>query len=82
MREELIDRLAALAHEQWAGWTTWMLEKIDQAHPSGETFRERWRRQIATAYADLSDAEKESDRVEARKVLALLDAWRDEVLAR
>jgi len=31
----------------------------------------RWRRQMATSYADLSEKEKESDRVEARKKLAV-----------
>lgn len=31
-----------------------------------------WRRQIETAYADLTEAEKDSDREWADKVLALL----------
>jgi hypothetical protein len=31
---------------------------------------QRWRRQMTTSYSDLPEAEKESDRIEARKKLA------------
>lgn len=71
--DPLVEKLAALSHEQWAGWAQWMLDKWTSVHPSGETSPERWRRQIATQYADLSEAEKESDRIEACKVIALVD---------
>ena len=33
---------------------------------------ERWQRQAATPYTDLSEAEKESDRAEVDKTLAVL----------
>jgi len=64
----LVERLASLAHEQWSGWTEYMLDNMDGVHIRG------WRRQIATPYAELTEAEKESDRREARKVLAVLGA--------
>lgn len=70
--DDLLERLAAQAHRSWAGWTDWMLEKLDQTHDSGETFRERWTRQIQTPYRDLPEAEKESDRIEARAYLAII----------
>ena len=70
----LVERLAALAHEQWSGWVEWMFEKWDETHASGETYQARWRRQMSTSYAELSEAEKENDRIEARKVLAVLQA--------
>lgn len=76
---EMVERLAALAHDSWTGWFIWMAEKWYETHASGELFVDRWRRQAATPYADLSEAEKESDRVEARKVLALLDEWMTQV---
>ena len=68
----LLERLAEQAHDSWAGWTRWMLEKWSTTHASGETFVDRWTRQCATRYADLSEAEKESDREEARQYLALI----------
>lgn len=75
---DLLEKLAALEHEQWVGWTEWMMEKWDETHSSGETYQARWRRQLATPYEDLSEAEKESDRIEARKVLTLLRAHIEE----
>lgn len=64
--DALTERLAALAHEQWAGWTEYLLANLDDVHIQG------WRRQIATPYVELSEHEKESDRKEARRVLAVL----------
>lgn len=62
----LREKLAALQHEQWSGWTTHMLDNLTPANI------ERWRRQCATAYEDLSPGEKDSDRKEADRVLDLL----------
>lgn len=67
-----IEALAALSHDQWAGWTQWMFDKWGLHHQSGESFRERWQRQMATAYSDLTEVEKESDRVEARRMLGVI----------
>ena len=33
---------------------------------------ERWKRQVATPYANLTEAEKDSDREEADRVLAII----------
>ena len=70
----LIERLAEYAHNAWAGWTTWMFDKWDATHLSGEPFQTRWRRQIATPYAELNESEKQSDRVEATEILAIITA--------
>lgn len=58
-----LEALAALEHEQWAHWTQYMLDNLTPENVA------RWRRQIETSYADLSEREKESDRAWARKVL-------------
>jgi hypothetical protein len=64
---ELRERLAALEHEQWAHWTTWMLDNISEENV------ERWKKQVATPYEDLSEKEKTSDREWADKVLAIVE---------
>ena len=62
----MIEKLAALEHEQWAHWTRYMLDNLTSENI------QRWRRQIETPYEDLSEKEKESDRVWARKVMELM----------
>lgn len=70
--DELIERLAAQAHESWAGWYGWMAAHWADETPNGEPYRTRWVRQAATPYDQLTEAEKESDRIEARKFLAVM----------
>jgi hypothetical protein len=72
--QPVIEALAEYAHRAWAGWTEWMFEKWDQTHSSGETFQTRWKRQIVTSYAELSEVEKDSDRQEARAMIAAIVA--------
>ena len=64
-----VERVAEAAHVAFCGWMEWMLLKIDETHASGETFRERWARQARTPYSELLEAEKESDRIEARRYI-------------
>ena len=59
--KELIEQMAELEHIQWAHWTGYMLDNLTPENIS------RWRRQIGTPYADLTEKEKESDREWARK---------------
>ena len=68
--DNLIEKLAALEHEQWAHWTRYMLDNLTPENV------QRWRRQIETPYKDLSEKEKESDRVWARKVMELTGGMR------
>jgi len=66
--KRLLERLAALEHNQWAHWTSYMLE-----HLTPENI-ERWKRQTQTSYVDLSDGEKESDRDWARKAIEIMQS--------
>lgn len=76
----LRERLAALAHEQWAGWMRYLFSRCEGPMPTWESdgllmpieWVKRWERQMNTPYADLSEAEKDSDRKEADRVLAAL----------
>ena len=62
---EAIDHeaVAAVEHDQWVHWTAYMLEN------NTEENAERWRRQITTPYAELTEAEKDSDREWAIKAI-------------
>ena len=81
MQEEfdvMMERLAALEHEQWAHWTAYFLQTLLKDHPElgkDENIL-RWSRQILTEYKDLSEKEKESDRKWAQKSY---DLFRDVV---
>ena len=73
---ELEEKLAELAHEQWSGWMIYLFGKSSNDGDGNcvipKEWANRWGRQAGTKYAGLSDEEKESDRIEARKVLALI----------
>lgn len=63
---QLLEALADAEHARWSRWENWRRE---HATPDAEA---RWRDQSATAYADLPEHSKESDRKEARITLAIL----------
>jgi hypothetical protein len=69
-KNDLLERLAALEHDQWAHWTRYMLDNLTEENIA------RWRRQIETPYAELSEREKESDRNWARKVIEIIEGAR------
>ena len=76
------EALAAYAHEAWAGWMEYLFRKSDKA-PNGEVviskpLVDRWVRQVQTRYEDLPENEKESDRAEADKILAIIQGDDDE----
>ena len=68
--------LAAYAHEAWAGWMKYIFEKCHKANCGAIVIPqwavERWQRQAKTPYADLPESEKESDRAEADRMLAII----------
>ena len=86
-RDTLRERLAALEHEQWAHIMACVLDMLHPILLSESRFGpysylneraafelvNRWKRQIVTAYADLTEQEKDADREWADMVLALLE---------
>jgi hypothetical protein len=76
--DDLREQLAALAHEQWAGWMKYMfgqsLEKEDGSIEIPSSLVARWKRQMNTTYTELPEDERESDRVEADKVLRVIQS--------
>jgi hypothetical protein len=72
----LLETLAAIEHERWAHWQRYMHSK-GVRQPDGSLLVpselvQRWDEQIETAYAALSEQEKESDREQVRKYLPLI----------
>ena len=70
-----VEILAEYAHRAWSGWMRYLFSKCDDENfvaciPSHLAYR--WKRQMNTPFADLPESEKESDRKEAREILALL----------
>ena len=63
--DALVEEIAPFEHKQWAHWTKYMLDNLTEENIA------RWRKQIDTEYKDLSEEEKESDRVWARKLLVI-----------
>jgi hypothetical protein len=79
----LRERLAALQHEIWAHWMGYMFTqgcycdvelngKVQRVWIMPEERRVHWERQMSTSYDALSEEERESDRDQADKVLAVL----------
>jgi hypothetical protein len=72
----LLEDLAAIEHERWSHWQRYMhAQAIRQ--PDGSLLIpgplvERWETQAATPFADLGNAEKESDREQVRRYLPLI----------
>lgn len=78
------EQLADYAHAAWSGWMKYMFEKCyaetQRGNPSRATgglvipaeLVERWHRQMNTPYSHLPESERESDRAEADKMLAII----------
>lgn len=72
----IVEDLARIEHERWSHWQKYMHEKgARQADGSlllARDLVERWDRQIATTYAELTEREKDADREQVRKYLPLI----------
>jgi len=69
-RKELLEKLAAVEHEQWSEWIRHMESlKVIVDVP----IREMWLKLACIPYGKLTETGKESDRKFARKVLKVFD---------
>ncbi len=69
---DLRERLAEQEHDRWAHWMRYMID-----HCTDENI-ERWVEQMQKPYSDLTEAEKESDRAWADRLLEVLAEAIDE----
>ena len=67
---ELREELAKLEHEQWAHWMKYVL---GMDYKTIYKNVRKWNNQANTDYKDLSEKEKQSDRVWADKVLLIIE---------
>jgi len=79
-KEDLIERLADAEHASWARWMDYLFSQCTQpAHTNyliiPGLLVERWKRQAATPYADLTEREKQSDRDEVAHILPAIEAY-------
>jgi Zn-dependent M32 family carboxypeptidase len=77
-KESLMETLAALEHERWSHWQRYMHAQCHRADDGSLTIPAelvtRWEKQTSTAYSELSEAEKESDREQVRRYLSVIAA--------
>jgi len=76
MYDSLRELLSALMHDIWSTWMRHQLS-VSTPHPDGSITIPadkvaRWMRQMRTSYLELDEAEKESDRQQADKIIAVL----------
>jgi hypothetical protein len=75
---DLVEVLAAIEHERWSHWQRYLHSQCEPG-PDGSLviparLVSRWTQQMSTAYADLSEAEKDSDREQVRQTLPIIAA--------
>jgi hypothetical protein len=74
--DRLMEMLAGVEHERWSHWQRYMHSKCERRPDGSLTIPpelvDQWERQLATSYADLSEAEKESDRDQVRRYFPLI----------
>jgi hypothetical protein len=82
--QDLREALAAIEHQRWADWQRWLHSQATMNHPEctltiAAADVDRWERQIATPYVELSQEEKDSDREQVDRylpaVVAFVDQW-------
>ena len=76
MDKKIIEKLADFEHDRWSRWQKHVFSKCIKNNDGSCTipkeYVDRWERQIMTSFNDLSEEEKESDRIEAKRILEVL----------
>ena len=82
--QRVVEQLASIEHDRWAHWQRYIHthceRRADGSLVIPPDLVARWERQIKTAFVDLSEDERESDRQQVRKYLpVVIRALEDEV---
>lgn len=77
MLEPLREPLAYLSHAIWSHWMRWMFSvgtfNEDGSWTMPADKAQRWQRQMNTPYTELPEHEREGDREQADKILAVIN---------
>lgn len=77
--QELIEQLSEAEHTSWSHWMSYLFSKCTRQYDGTYVIpRElvtRWRYQIETPYAELSEQEKQSDRAEVAHILPIIQQY-------
>ncbi|MFI6853940.1 hypothetical protein [Streptomyces sp. NPDC050416] len=71
-----MEELASVEHERWSHWQRYLHSRCSRQSDGSLTIPAelvlRWESQMDTPYAELSEAEKESDREQVRRYLPVI----------
>jgi hypothetical protein len=74
--DDLLETLAALEHDRWSHWQRYLHDQCRHQDNGSlvipAELARRWSRQASTAYQDLSEEEKESDREQVSRYLPVI----------
>lgn len=74
--EGILEILAEEEHKRWSHWQTYVHENCEPQSDGSllipAKLVSRWENQIRTSYAELTEAEKESDREQVRRYLPIV----------
>ncbi len=78
-KEELIEQLSDKEHASWSHWMEYLFN-VSMRPGDGTVvipryYVERWTHQVNTAYEELSEKEKQSDRNEVAHILPIIEAY-------
>lgn len=76
MLKDKREQLADLEHRRWSDWMNYVFSLSSKNEDGSVTIPfdkvERWKRQCTTSYNDLSEKEKDRDRIEVDKTIAMI----------
>ena len=77
MDDEMVEALASYAHDAWSRWMQYLFaasaESVDGHVTIHRVQAEVWKRQMNMPYAELYEAEKFWGRVEAEKIISIME---------
>lgn len=75
IENQIVEELAAYAHDAWAGWMKYLFGKSQHNEDGSVTIPAGYAKNLEILmdlpYRDMAEASKESDRVEAHKILKI-----------